>query len=92
VASSIEETGVALSALGGCDADEETAESVARGARWLIAASDRGRAVKASPLGLYFARLWYYEELYPLIFAIEGLSAASARRFSEKAASATDAV
>ena len=22
----------------------------------------------AAPIGLYFAHLWYYEELYPLIF------------------------
>ena len=29
-----------------------------------------------SPLGLYFARLWYYEELYPLVFALEGLAGA----------------
>jgi hypothetical protein len=27
-------------------------------------------------VGLYFARLWYFEELYPLIFAIGGLSGA----------------
>ena len=32
-----------------------------------------------SPLGLYFARLWYYEELYPLIFALEGLAGAGRR-------------
>ena len=27
-----------------------------------------------APIGLYFARLWYYEELYPLVFALRGLS------------------
>jgi len=26
-----------------------------------------------APVGLYFARLWYYEELYPLIFAVAAL-------------------
>ena len=28
----------------------------------------------AAPIGMYFARLWYFEELYPLIFALDGLA------------------
>ena len=31
--------------------------------------------LSAAPIGLYFARLWYYEELYPLVFALSGLGA-----------------
>jgi hypothetical protein len=27
---------------------------------------------------LYFARLWYYEDLYPVVFALAGLAAAGA--------------
>jgi squalene-hopene/tetraprenyl-beta-curcumene cyclase len=88
VASSVEETGVALAALGrsvaygrtrGTVGDAESrqlAESVVRGARWLI--EHTVDLPSASPIGLYFARLWYFEELYPLIFAIEGLAAARA--------------
>jgi squalene-hopene/tetraprenyl-beta-curcumene cyclase len=34
----------------------------------------QGRSTPASPIGLYFARLWYFEELYPLIFALCALS------------------
>ena len=30
--------------------------------------------VTASPIGLYFARLWYYEELYPLVMEQEELA------------------
>ncbi|MEO8259937.1 MAG: hypothetical protein ABI868_21510 [Acidobacteriota bacterium] len=30
-----------------------------------------------------FARLWYYEELHPLVFAVEGLAAARALNFPE---------
>jgi squalene-hopene/tetraprenyl-beta-curcumene cyclase len=26
-----------------------------------------------SPIGLYFAKLWYYEKLYPLIFTVASL-------------------
>ena len=35
---------------------------------------DELRTHDAAPIGLYFARLWYYEELYPLIFALHGLA------------------
>jgi squalene-hopene/tetraprenyl-beta-curcumene cyclase len=47
--------------------------AVHRGAAWLMRNTDQGRSTTASPLGLYFARLWYFEELYPLIFALSAL-------------------
>jgi squalene-hopene/tetraprenyl-beta-curcumene cyclase len=87
VASSVEETGVALAALGplgpldhcaahgGID-PPQLAASVTRGACWLM--EHTVDPPLASPVGLYFARLWYFEELYPLIFALEGLAAARA--------------
>ena len=28
---------------------------------------------QAAPIGLYFAKLWYYERLYPLIFTVAAL-------------------
>ena len=74
VASSVEETGVALSAV--ADASQGSigrSGAIASAARYLLEATNRPSM--ASPIGLYFARLWYYEELYPLIFAIEGLAA-----------------
>ena len=33
--------------------------------------------IKSSPIGLYFASLWYDERLYPLLFAIPALSRSS---------------
>jgi len=33
----------------------------------------------AAPIGLYFAMLWYDEELYPLIYSVEAL-----RKFVDK--------
>ena len=54
----VEETALAVAALG----DE-------RGARWLEARGD----LEPSPIGLYFAKLWYSEKLYPLIFAVSAL-------------------
>jgi squalene-hopene/tetraprenyl-beta-curcumene cyclase len=81
VASSIEETGVVLAALGRsvADGDErQVSKAVARGAHWLIDRTAGGAETAAAPLGLYFARLWYYEELYPIVFALAGLAGASA--------------
>jgi squalene-hopene/tetraprenyl-beta-curcumene cyclase len=81
VRSSIEETGVVLAALGRSVADgneRAIGEAVARGAHWLADATVNDADVAAAPLGLYFARLWYYEDLYPVVFALAGLAAAGA--------------
>jgi squalene-hopene/tetraprenyl-beta-curcumene cyclase len=73
VPSSVEETGVALSALGQVSTTEAgLTEAIRSGARWLCHAVARDN-LPAAPIGQYFARLWYYEELYPLIFSVEGL-------------------
>jgi squalene-hopene/tetraprenyl-beta-curcumene cyclase len=75
VRSSIEETGVVLSALSlprVAEPEPRLNDALARAASWLAAAS-RNSAPTANPLGLYFARLWYYEDLYPIIFALGGL-------------------
>lgn len=80
VRSSVEETGIALSALGGSVDDGDrarVADSIASGVRWLMEATDRAEITPA-PLGLYFARLWYFEELYPVTFALSGLASAYA--------------
>jgi len=46
--------------------------AVARGAAWLARRLAEG-TVEARPIGLYFARLWYYEDLYPLVFSTAAL-------------------
>ena len=69
-APSIEETSVALSAL----ADSAAPATLAKGVEWLVQTSSGGRDTPASPIGLYFARLWYAEALYPLIFSIHALN------------------
>lgn len=65
VAGSIEETALAIEALA---RSRGNAQAVERGLAWLQAATDGGLRFPASPLGLYFARLWYSEELYPIVF------------------------
>ena len=44
-----------------------------RGAEWLVARVESGTWREPSPIGFYFARLWYYEALYPVIFTTGAL-------------------
>jgi len=77
---SIEETGLAVAALAGWDAGAAAMDAaVSRGARWLAAATQEGARTPSSPIGLYFARLWYYEQLYPVVMGLAGLTAARRR-------------
>jgi squalene-hopene/tetraprenyl-beta-curcumene cyclase len=75
--SSIEETSLAVQALAltrsGC-----FAVSVNRGVEWLVRHTEQGSRLTAAPIGLYFARLWYFEELYPLVFSLAAFIAAKA--------------
>jgi squalene-hopene/tetraprenyl-beta-curcumene cyclase len=62
--------------------------AISRGISWLIEHTDRGRSFEPSPIGFYFAKLWYWEELYPLIWtvgALEQIATARAQRSAERA-------
>ena len=37
-----------------------------------------GRYREPAPIGFYFAKLWYFEALYPLIFTVAALRKAAA--------------
>ena len=78
VPSSIEETAVAVSALAACTPPTASpaALAVRSGTQWLEQRTEGFRRFPASPIGLYFARLWYSEDLYPVIFAAGSLSPA----------------
>jgi squalene-hopene/tetraprenyl-beta-curcumene cyclase len=80
VESSLEETALAVSALTSLPSSASAGgqEAARRGVAWIVERTDRGRRTPASAIGLYFARLWYFEELYPLIFAAAALRAADA--------------
>ncbi len=67
---SIEETAVALHALSG------EAQDVMASVQWLIAATENGTRFPTAPIGLYFARLWYHEQLYPVVWTLGALRAA----------------
>ena len=81
----VEETALAVEALaaslGAMSASEwaETVkDSVAKGVNWLLDRVESGAWTEPSPIGFYFARLWYYEKLYPLIFTVSALRRAAA--------------
>ncbi|HUQ95114.1 MAG TPA: prenyltransferase/squalene oxidase repeat-containing protein [Bryobacteraceae bacterium] len=78
ILSTIEETSVALHACATHNSPA-TRRAIERGAHWLIENTASGTHTPASPIGFYFARLWYYEELYPLIFATAALRRVKAR-------------
>jgi squalene-hopene/tetraprenyl-beta-curcumene cyclase len=67
---SIEETAVTIEALAHYS---EHSTQVAGGAEWLLNQLEAEEWKRPAPIGLYFARLWYYERLYPLIFSVSAL-------------------
>ena len=71
VTPSVEETAVVLGALAGIP---EAADAVTRGTEWLLRAWEADTPPAPAPIGLYFAQLWYFERLYPLVFSAEALN------------------
>jgi squalene-hopene/tetraprenyl-beta-curcumene cyclase len=79
VASSIEETALSVDALAeyichfGSAASPAARSAVSQGVARLIKQAQTDPAMTASPIGLYFAKLWYFEDLYPLVFTVSAL-------------------
>jgi squalene-hopene/tetraprenyl-beta-curcumene cyclase len=48
--------------------NDRCGEAIIRGVEFLIHSVHQGRHRISWPIGFYFAKLWYHEELYPLIF------------------------
>jgi squalene-hopene/tetraprenyl-beta-curcumene cyclase len=74
VPSSMEETALAVEILLDAGADAEPA--VNKGLVWLVQQVEMGRLYDPAPIGFYFAKLWYYEKLYPIIFTVAALGRA----------------
>jgi squalene-hopene/tetraprenyl-beta-curcumene cyclase len=79
---SIEETALAVEALtgwwgdGAGESGHGVQGAVARGVNWLMTRTEQGARFDAAPIGLYFAKLWYSEKLYPIVFTLSALSRA----------------
>jgi squalene-hopene/tetraprenyl-beta-curcumene cyclase len=81
----IEETANAVSALASCNGNycliEEyelkIAQAVQRGSQWLVEHTKHGTNFPAAPIGLYFAKLWYHEKVYPVVWTLGALKVAA---------------
>ncbi len=69
---SVEETAVAAYALMSLS-DPEMQQSGLRAVNWLLSATQDGTTFASAPIGLYFARLWYHERLYPMVWTVQAL-------------------
>ena len=85
--SSVEETALAVEALLAMLPSESHQPVIAKGLNWLIERVECGQHRRESPIGFYFAKLWYHERLYPLTFTVSALGQA-ARRLCPNAAEA----
>jgi len=54
--------------------DPFLSNAIDRAALWLAVRVNEGTVDRPTPIGFYFARLWYFEDLYPIIFAAAGLN------------------
>ena len=73
VVSSTEETALAVEALAGT----EHVGAFQRGVEWLVTRVESGAWREPSPIGFYFAKLWYHEKLYPLVWTTAALAKAA---------------
>ncbi len=85
--SSIEETSIAVEGLL-CGGQTPGGASIMQALEWLAQTIRAGELMCSSPIGFYFAKLWYYERLYPTVFSLGALGAAlqSSERSGREAA------
>jgi len=64
---------LAVEALAGLEPKSAFQRPLQRGAQYLVEATRCGTEFPASPIGFYFAKLWYSERLYPTIWTVSAL-------------------
>jgi squalene-hopene/tetraprenyl-beta-curcumene cyclase len=69
--STVEETSLAIDALLSVPFAHE---ACVRGLNWLLDRVSNGSFRQPAAIGLYFAKLWYFEKLYPMIFTVSALT------------------
>ena len=72
--SSVEETALAVEVL--LDAGPSADDAVNGGLAWIVERVEHGGLYEPTPIGFYFAKLWYFEKLYPIIFTVAALGRA----------------
>ncbi len=84
--SSVEETALVVETLAGIAVRPHAkyAAVLSGGISWLIRRVEDGTWTQPAPIGFYFAKLWYYERLYPMVFTVAALEAvARLEKFDE---------
>ncbi len=87
--SNIEETALAVESLLAGHQDPSLRPAIRAGLRFLAARVRQGRGGETAPIGFYFAKLWYYERLYPLTFVVAALGEALRRLYPATEPNAT---
>lgn len=81
--SSLEETALALDGLASNQKPSELVkEAMGKAISWIDGASENGTKIDPSPIGFYFAKLWYFERLYPHSFLVSALGRAGHHFFN----------
>jgi len=70
--SSLEETALAVEAIVPPGTEDED-QAVSNALAWMCEAIAAGQVDEPTPIGFYFAKLWYFEKLYPLVFTVAAL-------------------
>ncbi len=73
ITSSVEETATALEGLVAVGVLERQSRAIIDAFQNLEVALGTCRMAEGWPIGFYFAKLWYYERLYPRLFALAAL-------------------
>ena len=55
-----------------------------KGLDWLLRRVEDGTWTQPAPIGFYFAKLWYYERMYPMVFTVAALEAVARLEATEK--------
>ncbi len=64
---------MAVEALLAAPEDPAVRPAIEEGLDWLLRAVRECRHRETAPIGLYFAKLWYHERVYPLAFTVAAL-------------------
>ena len=83
--SSVEETALATGTLARFSKQTaESADSIRHATDWLLRRVEEDTWIQPAPIGFYFAKLWYYERLYPMVFTVAALEAVARLEATEK--------
>ena len=83
--SSVEETALATGTLARFSKQTaESADSIRHATDWLLRRVEDDTWTQPAPIGFYFAKLWYYERMYPMVFTVAALEAVARLEAREK--------